>query len=111
MEGDNRLRLIIAGLVLAAFAIGYFLLSQRFQSNKTTTVQASPSTQSNVVSQVSPSPSLVVLNQASPSPVPGNNTPGPVAQTLPRTGFPLFLAVAITGSVMVSGFFLRKFPD
>ena len=111
MENEGRLKLIVAGLVLAAFAVGYFILAQRFQGGSQS---ASPkaSGQSNIV-VVSPNPrpseSPTALSQANSGTgnLPGTGAAG--VSTLPRTGFPLPIAVSVAASAAVSGWFLRKY--
>lgn len=128
MEDPRWLRLIIIGLVLAAVAVGYFLLTGRLASNSTTkdktqvntaTASATPS-----VMVVSPSPSILgQAVQTTPSPIPlstpvsaynmiVNRTQGgaQTGQALPRTGFPLGLAVVFSISTIISGWGLSKFP-
>lgn len=128
MEDPKWLRLITIGLVLAAVAVGYFLLSSRFTStpkkNTTQTSQASP------VASASPSASPAVLGQnsrgatVSPSPASAynriaqrtNGATGAAAggvqniQTLPRTGFPIELIASLSASTMLVGWGLRRFP-
>jgi len=124
MEESNRwLRLITVGLVLSALAVGYFLLSGRLTSNSfvKTKSQESKTVPSAFPEAVevnsSPAPSVLGLN-STPSPLPSNTsaytrivnrTQGGV-QTLPRTGFPITLAVIFSASAMISGWGLKKFP-
>lgn len=111
MENSPWLKLITIGLVLAALAVGYFLLTGRLSSNSVTRTKSSPS------------PSVLGQNaQSSPAPA---TTPSPSpssayerivdrsqggVQTLPKTGFPVELAVVFSISAIVSGLSLRKFP-
>ncbi len=103
MESDGKLKLIIVGLVLAAFAIGYFVIAQRVQKSQTTTP----------VDVVEQKPTPVPVSSSLPSPI-----PTPVAgqgnlkgvNSLPNTGFPLPLAGVFATSAVVSGWFLRRFP-
>ena len=119
MEDPKWLRLVTVGLVLAALAIGYFLLTGRFSSNS------------------QPKPNNQVINQTNPTPIPiasetttrGEDTPNatpssaiglaaPSASpntrtnvtTLPRTGYQLVILGMISTGVMISGLGLRKFP-
>lgn len=106
MNDPRWLRFITIGLVLAAVAVGYFLLSGRLSPSSTRT-------------QASPTPSVLGQNaQASPSPSP---TPASAysrivdrtqsgTQTLPNTGFPVGLAAVFSISIMISGWGLRRFP-
>lgn len=125
MEDPRWLRFITIGLVLAALAVGYFLISGRLSSNQTTRTQASPiPSVLGQNTQVSPNPATA----ASSSPTPtsaynmlidrSRNTQGAIAsetqtqknQTLPKTGFPAGLAAALSISVIISGWGLRRFP-
>ncbi len=110
MDDSRWLRLITIGLVLAALAVGYFLLTGKLSSNS-------------VTKQPSPPPSVLGQNaQATPLPA-GGPTPTPASaysrivsrtqdgvQTLPKTGFPAGLAIAFSVSAIISGWGLRKFP-
>lgn len=113
MENEGRLKLIVAGLVLAAFAIGYFILAQRFQGGSSD-ASPRPSSQANIV-VVSPSPrvssSPTTLGQATggTSTLPGTGVSG--VSTLPRTGFPLPIVVSVASAAIVSGWFLRKYSN
>lgn len=104
MEDNIWLRLITVGLVLTALAVGYFLLSGRLTSNSSKTSPEPTVLGQNTKLAVSPSPSptsaytrIVARNQ--------NNI-----QTLPKTGFPAFLAVSFSVSAIISGWGLRRFP-
>lgn len=99
MESDGRLKLIIVGLVLAAFAIGYFVIAQGVQKSKN----------SSDTVQVSSAPLPVSSPSPTPSTVPGQNNLEEVP-TLPKTGFPLPLVGAFATSAIISGWFLRRFP-
>ena len=122
MEDPRWLRLITIGLILAALAIGYFLLSGRLTSNsavKTTTqttnavsdiVKATPP--ASVLgqnAQVAPSSSPKPASQSAYDRIAGR-TQNQV-QTLPKTGFPEVLAGGIFSvGIMIFGWGLRKFP-
>lgn len=104
MQDNIWLRLITVGLFLAALAVGYFLLSGRLTSK-----QADPT--------VSPGPTVLGQNAkvtASPSPSSAytkiaertQNQP----QVLPKTGFPVSLAVIFSAAAIISGWGLRRFP-
>ncbi len=109
MDSPRWLRLITIGLVLAALATGYFLLSGRLASNSATKTQASP-TPSVLGQNAQPAPS------SGPSATPASAYSRIVdrsqsgAQTLPKTGFPVGLAVAFSVSAIISGWGLRRFP-
>lgn len=113
MDDPRWLRLITIGLILAALAVGYFLLTGRFSSTSTTKTQPSPTP--SVLGQDLQAAST--SNPAStPAPTPASaynrivsRTQGG-ATTLPKTGFPLGLAVVFSISAIISGFGLRKFP-
>ncbi len=105
MENSRWLGLITIGLVIAALAVGYFLLTGKLSTNKST------------ISQASPTPSVLGQNvQTTPAPTPMSaynrivsRNQGKV-QTLPKTGFPVELAVVFSASAMISGWGLRKYP-
>lgn len=113
MEDQRWIRLVTVGLVLAALAVGYFLLTGRFNSNN----QAKPNNQ--VINQnptpipavsetTAPSPSSVRIG-SSPSSTPTPN-PRMNVTTLPATGYQLVILGIISTGVMISGLGLRKFP-
>lgn len=136
MESPNWLRLVTVGLVLAAMAVGYFLLSNRFVSNKSenqenTQMVEETNTPSpdpvNVIVQGSPTSSVSATSQptSSPravaSPSPSTSTPPAYSaladrsskggvQTLPATGSELLLIGIISLSAIATGLGLRKFP-
>ncbi|MBI2018419.1 hypothetical protein HYS96_01805 [Candidatus Daviesbacteria bacterium] len=113
MEDPRWLRLITIGLVLAALAVGYFLLTGRLSPNSTTRTQ----TQVNKAVE-SPTPNAVpgVTPPSSPTPTPASAYSRIVERTqdgvksLPKTGFPQALLTVISIGVMISGLGLRKFP-
>ena len=104
MQDNIWLRLITVGLVLAALAVGYFLLSGRLTSK-----QAGPT--------ANPEPTVLGQNaKVTPSPSPASaytriaERSQANVQTLPNTGFPALLAVVFSVSAIISGWSLRKFP-
>jgi len=110
MEDPRWLRLVVIGLVLAAVAVGYFLLSGRLFSNNI--VKVSPIPTPSVLGQnASPSASL-----SSPGPTPTSayntivNRTQNGTQALPKTGFPAGAAVIFSASVIIIGWGLRKYP-
>lgn len=111
MDDPRWLRLITIGLVLAALAVGYFLVSGRFAANKSTRQAQAP----RQVQQMTPSPIPVTSPASSPSPqalgtaTQQDGQKGSV-QVLPRTGFPLALVGIFSASAMIAGWGLRKFP-
>lgn len=118
MDDPRVLRIITVGLVLAALAVVYFLLTGGIgvRSKK---VQTQSNTERAVLS-TTPSPVSLVIT--SPSPV-VNQRPAPTAtpsatqrtqnnvQTLPNTGFPIGLAIVFSASAIISGWSLRKYPN
>lgn len=114
MEDPRWLRLITIGLVLAALAVGYFLISGRF----TTKTTKSPASVEQAVKK-SPQPTQTpeaVLGQNTQATTPSaytriaERTRGGV-QTLPKTGFPAGLAIVFSVSAIISGWSLRKYPN
>src|SRR3989344_5769393 len=100
MEDPRWLRLITIGLVLAALAVGYFLLTGRLSPNSNNTTR----TQTQVNKAVeSPTPAAVAtVTQPSPTPTPASaysriveRTQGGV-KSLPKTGFPVGLAIVFS---------------
>lgn len=100
MEDPRWLRLITIGLILAALAVGYFLISGKFTTKTTNQPTQTPD---------------AVLGQNTQAITPSaytriaERTKG--AQTLPKTGFPVGLAIVFSVSAIISGFSLRKFPN
>lgn len=104
MEDGRWLRMITAGLIIAAIVVSFFLLTGRFNGG-----------QRSQVARVSPSPTIESLPTPSPSPDSlglatdsGTLQPG---QTLPKTGLPLVLLGAFSVAAVISGYFLRKYPE
>lgn len=97
--------MITVGLVLAALAVGYFLLTGRFTSDNTKKVQTQ-------VSQASPTPTPTVtpVLDVSPTTPPAMAAARKNKTTLPKTGYPQALLAVISIGVMVSGLGLRRFP-
>ena len=129
MENPNWLRLIVVGLVLAAMAFGYFLLSNRFVSTKNTKIQKTtqvvektqPTQEPDIVAvqpSVTPSASPISSPRANVTPT---NSPAYTKiaertnkggiQTLPKTGAPLFFMGIGALSAIATGLGLRKFPN
>lgn len=114
MDDPRWLRIITIGLVLAAMAVGYFLIAGRFSGNKSTQTQALKQAQP-VYATPSPtysptplpSPSPQALGSATES---DSQTKGGI-QTLPKTGFPIVLIGVFSAAAIVSGWSLRKFPN
>lgn len=115
MEDPRWLRLITVGLVLAALAVGYFLLTGRFntanQPRPTNRgISASPTPVSQAAPTGSPQADTGSDSQA-PTPAP-SATPDPRRNLtiLPATGYTQALLGIISIGVMVSGLGLRKYP-
>lgn len=104
MEDGRWLRMITAGLIIAAIVVSFFLLTGRFNGG-----------QRNQVARISPSPTLEPL----PSPSPTDGSLGVATdsgtlqpgQSLPKTGLPLVLLGAFSVAAVISGYFLRKYPE
>lgn len=116
MDDPRWIRLVTIGLILAAVAVGYFLISGRLFTNSS--VQTQPQEVS-VVESSTPSPSVMGENtasSASPSPAAQSafNTAAQraqgSAQTLPNTGFQLGLIATLAASAAIAGWGLRRFP-
>ncbi len=114
MDDPRWLRIIIVGLVLAALATIYYLLTGAFTLNKAakqaivpkTIVQASPSP---VTNPSTPKPTSLPAPQSAYDRIAARNQ-GSVS-VLPKTGFPIGLAALLFTSVMIIGVGLRKYPD
>lgn len=113
MEEPHWLRIITIGLVLAAIAVGYFLVSGKFLGAKTAKVQNSKQ-----VTQATPVSTPAVfgeITQASPEPgVSAYNkivdrTKGNI-KTLPQTGAPVLMFSLLSASAMIVGWGLKKYP-
>lgn len=115
MDDPRILRIITVGLVLAALAVGYFLLTGGF-SVKSKKVQ----NQTNKVAVESPTPSAVAGIDYQPA---STTSPAPQSaydriasrsqssvQSLPNTGFPEGIAIVFSVGTLVAGWSLRKYP-
>lgn len=115
MDDPRWLRLITLGLVLAALAVGYFLITGRFtQTNlvrtQSETNQVVSSSQPTIIPESSPTIVLGQNTQNIPSTPQRTGSSPTIVTTLPRTGNPqIFLGIIAIG-VMISGLGLRKFP-
>lgn len=112
MEDARWLRLVTIGLVLAAMAVGYFLLAQRFTGNKVSKSQ--PEGVISMSPQPTPSGQSVMgtnTGQATRSAYEriAERTRGGVRE-LPATGFPTLLIGIFSLGAIIAGFGLRKFP-
>ncbi len=135
MENPRWLNVIAVGLVLAAMAFGYFLLSNRFfqsrQQNKSQVVQRMVQTSPQSLVAFSPKPSVLGENNSVSQPIP---TPTPISiitpspsplsaygqivrrnqanlKILPKTGFPDILLGIFSIGAIVAGLGLSKFPN
>lgn len=117
MDNSRWLKFIVIGLVLAAVAVGYFLLTGRLGSKSIIKTQASPDP--SVLGQdvqTSSAPTLLVTGSPMPSPISASAYDRIVSrtqnnvQTLPATGFPAGLTVVFSVSALIAGWGLRKFP-
>ena len=133
MEDPRFLRIILFGLILAGLTIGYLIFTGRFikpQQAKTQTItQTATPTPIPIQIQIqivaSPSP----FASATPSPIPSRTpvqksvvaTPSAYARiadrtqnkvtTLPKTGLPTILIGVASLSAIISGWFLRNYPE
>lgn len=122
LEGDNRLKLIIAGLVLAAVAVVYLIFSQRFSANYQNKGETGNVPVAQMQPTVTPTPSVVTPTPSpTPTPPPTGGSVGPTTKggqplpntgvsSLPATGFPAGLTVVFSVSATTIGWFLRKYP-
>lgn len=120
MDDPRVLRIITVGLVLAALAVVYFLLTGgigvkskkvQVQSNQTdqAVLSTTPSASAMPVAVINPSPSATpTLTTKSGAAI--KRTQASV-QALPNTGFPVGLAVVFSASAVVSGWSLRRYPN
>ena len=118
MDDPRWLRIITVGLVLAALAVGYFLLTGGLavKSKKVQTQTPPPSSVVEMVEE-SPSPSATPLDII-PEKTSTTSAYNKIlernksnVQTLPRTGFPVGLAVVFSVGTIISGWSLRKYPN
>jgi len=109
MENSRWFGVITVGLVIAALAVGYFLLTGKLSTKSGN-------------AQISPTPAVLGQNEqintpasiAKPTPISAYNmiverNKGKVTM-LPKTGFPIELAMVFSASAMTIGWGLRKFP-
>lgn len=120
MDDPRSLRIVTVGLILAALAVGYFLLTGGFSVTKSKKTQSQNIQTADVTS--SPAPSYEAVTP-SPASQPQNATASAYSrilarnqaqgnvQTLPATGFPAGLAVIFSVGTIVSGWSLRKYPN
>lgn len=112
MDDPRLLRIITVGLVLAALAVGYFLLTGGFsvkskkvqsQVSQTAVESSAPSAVSGTSVQPSASPYLSAYDRLAARSQSN-------VQNLPNTGFQEGLAVVFSVGALVSGWSLRKYP-
>lgn len=101
MDDPRWLRLVTIGLVLAAIAVGYFLVTSK--------IPASTSSPKILGQDASPIPVASPGSKSAYSRIAERTTKGGV-QTLPNTGFPIGLLGVFSAGVMIAGWGLRKFP-
>lgn len=107
MDDPRWLRLVTIGLVLAAIAVGYFLFTARFSTNKIQKAGEQPK----ILGQ-NTSPVPVASPLASPQSAYNqivNRTKGGV-EALPATGFPVGLVGMFSAGAVIAGWGLRRFP-
>lgn len=114
MDDPRWLRLVTIGLVVAAIAVGYFLIAGKFSANKSTKIQTQtvqqtpqPTSLPTVLGQDTKSSSNTQPDSAYNRIV--QRTQGNV-QNLPKTGFPVGLLGVFSLSAIIVGFGLSKFP-
>ncbi|MCR4305922.1 MAG: hypothetical protein NUV73_02460 [Candidatus Daviesbacteria bacterium] len=122
MDDPKWLKLVVIGLVLAALATGYFLLSGRLTSNQAAKPGSQVSKGVPVASPVASSSPAVLGQNAQGSPVPVSssvpvsaysalvNRNGGGVENLPNTGSPVILISALAVSTMLVGWGLRRYP-
>lgn len=96
MQDTTRITLILLGLFLVSMALAFIVFSVFKEFRGTTSVI-----------NKSPVEETIVKPSPTPSPVPPPFSP----QTLPKTGFPMPLVGIFATSFIISGYFLRKFPN
>lgn len=108
--GDPRwLRFITIGLILAALAVGYFLLSGKFLSGGP--IKNSAQTNKPVTDT---SQSAVPTPASSPTPTSAYARVAGRSQSdvniLPKTAFPVGFGITFSAAAIAVGWGLRKFP-
>src|SRR5258708_3956019 len=123
MDDPKSLRIVAVGLILAALAVGYFLLTGGFAVTKSKKAQTQNTQIAGVVSSptpssygtVTPNPTTQAQDATSSasaySRILSRNQAQGNVQTLPATGFPAGLAVVFSIGTIVSGWSLRKYPN
>lgn len=113
MDEPRSLKIVTVGLILAALAVGYFLLTGGFSVSKPKKVK----TQNTQIAGVtSPSPAASPAAEPQPTASPSSaysriaeRTQSNI-QTLPATGFPAGLTIVFSAGAIISGWSLRKYP-
>ncbi len=118
MEDQRWLRFVTIGLVLAAVAVGYLLVSQRFagtkvaDSNSGVLSTSASSTPKPIIAITTPVPVAsapsVPASQSAYQAVANRTKDG--TQTLPSTGFPIFLVGIISIGILSVGWGLKQYP-
>lgn len=113
MDDPRILRVITVGLVLAVLAVVYFLFTGGFSVSKTKTNQANNGVSSATLGVASATPAATTQPKPSASPTSAYNTIAvrnqAGVQTLPKTGFPMEIAVVFSVYLTASGLYLRKY--
>lgn len=113
MDDPKWLRLLTIGLVLAAIAVGYILITGGFFP-KTKTADSKVGQVNGVVATATPTPTplpVISLQTATPSAYTQSAARAQGASgSLPNTGFPMGFLITLTTGVMIAGLGLRKFP-
>lgn len=115
MDEPRSLKIVTVGLILAALAVGYFLLTGGFSVSKPKKVQKQD-TQIAGVTSPSPTASPAATSQPQPTSAPSSAYSRIVeraqsnVQALPATGFPAGLAIVFSAGAIISGWSLRKYP-
>ncbi len=112
MDDPRSLKIVTVGLILAALAVGYFLLTGGFSVKKPKKVQTQNTQQIAGVTTPSPTATLEPQPTATPSSAYSRIVERTQAnvQTLPATGFSAGLAIVFSAGAIISGWSLRKYP-
>lgn len=121
MEDESRVKLIIIGFILVAVVVGYFLLSSRFSRPKVLPQAATQPVVQEIISSPTPVPPAVVSQSPSPAllrimtapkvATPSSKTTKGLTVNLPKTAFESGLLGLFSLSVVIAGWFLRRYPD
>lgn len=98
------IKLIIIGLILAAIVVGYMIFAQKFNASQQGKINNTTN-----IGVVTPTPAPTTGIEPTPEAL--FNQQSTDTKTLPGTGFPVGLLGIFATSLIISGFFLRKYPD